>query len=87
MIKEMGLSKGDVEALIDYFCKVAEKRKIHYLWRPLLKDPKDDMVLELAVEAGCDIITYNQEDFVPAVQFGVCIMTPQEFLKKIGELP
>ena len=58
------------------------------LWRPFLKDPKDDMVLELAVSAGCDIIvTYNKDDFKGVEQFGVRVMTAQEFLRAIGELP
>jgi predicted nucleic acid-binding protein len=46
------------------------------------------MVLELAVSAGCDIIvTYNKEDFTGVEQFGVRVMTAQEFLRVIGELP
>ena len=27
------------------------KRKTFYLWRPFLRDPKDDFILELAVES------------------------------------
>jgi len=46
------------------------------------------MVLELAVSAGCKIIvTYNKQDFAGAEQFGIRLMTAQEFLQKIGELP
>jgi predicted nucleic acid-binding protein len=46
------------------------------------------MVLELAVSAGCDIIvTYNKDDFEGVEQFGVRVMTAQEFLSAIGELP
>ena len=46
------------------------------------------MVLELAVSAGCEIIvTYNKDDFEGVGQFGVRVMTAQEFLQKIGELP
>ena len=67
---------------------VANRRKVYYLWRPFLKDPKDDMVLELAASAGCDIIvTYNKDDFKGVEQFGVRVMTAQEFLRAIGELP
>ena len=50
--------------------------------------PKDDMVLELAVSARCGIIvTYNKDDFDGAEQFGIRVMTAQEFLQEIGELP
>lgn len=68
-------------------CKAADKRDIFSLWRPFLKDPKDDMILELAVEAGCEyIITFNLGDFKGAEQLGVEAMTPKQFLIKIREL-
>jgi len=77
----------DIDGLLNYLCKVADKRDIFFLWRPFLKDAKDDMVLELAVEAGCEyIITYNLDDFKGINQFGVEAITPKEFLTKIGEL-
>ncbi len=50
--RELGLTFGDIETVLDYICSVASHRRIFYLWRPVLKDPGDDMVLELAVEAG-----------------------------------
>ncbi|MCW9707661.1 putative toxin-antitoxin system toxin component, PIN family [Fodinibius salsisoli] len=77
----------DIDDLLNYLCKVADKRDIFFLWRPFLKDPKDDMVLELAVEAGCEyIITYNFGDFKGIEQFGAEATTPKQFLIKIGEL-
>jgi predicted nucleic acid-binding protein len=86
--KKTGLRPNDVDDILDYVCSVANRRKVYYLWRPFLKDPKDDMVLELAVSAGCDIIvTYNKDDFEGVEQFGVRVMTAQEFLRAIGELP
>ena len=60
---------------------------IFFLWRPLLPDPKDDMVVELAVAAGCQtIVTYNVRDFRSANSLGVSIQRPAEFLKSIGVL-
>jgi len=42
----------------------ARAQDIHYLWRPFLPDPDDDMVLELAFAANCDfIVTHNTGDF------------------------
>jgi putative PIN family toxin of toxin-antitoxin system len=83
-----GLKNRDIDNILDYLCSVANLRKVHYLLRPFLRDPKDDMILELAVSAGCEIIvTYNKADFEGIEQFGIRIMTPQEFLKEIGELP
>ena len=72
--------------MIDYICSVARRQSIFFLWRPLLKDPKDDMVAEVAAAAGCDaIVTYNVRDFVGVEKFGVRILTPADLLKKIGE--
>jgi putative PIN family toxin of toxin-antitoxin system len=81
------LIETDIDDLLNYLCKVADKRDIFFLWRPFLKDPKDDMILELAVEADCDyIITFNLDDFKGIEQFGVEAITPKQFLIKIGEL-
>lgn len=81
-----GLSYRDVSDIVDYICAVANRHPIFFLWRPYLRDPKDDMVLELAVEARCDfIISFNQRDFAGVERFGIEILTPNEFLTKIGE--
>lgn len=48
---------------------MATSHPIFFLWRPFLRDPKDDMILELAVKAGCEfIITYNVRDFAGVEQ-------------------
>lgn len=76
-----------IEAVIDYHCAVARHHRIYYLWRPFLRDPKDDMVLELAVKANCDyIVTFNKRDFADVTkQFGILVVTPGEFLASWGE--
>ena len=84
----VGLSAEDIGDIIDYVCRVANRREIFFLWRPFLKDPKDDHVLELAVEAQCDfIVTYNTRDFEGAEQFGLRVVTAREFLNVLGEMP
>ena len=86
--KKSDLKVGDIDDILDYVCSVAHRRTVYFLWRPFLSDPKDDMVLELAVSAGCDIIvTYNKDDFKGVEQFGIRVLTAQEFLQEIGELP
>lgn len=71
------LTALDVEAFIDYLCLVATRQEIFFLWRPLLRDPQDDMVVEVAVAAECDaIITHNVRDFGPASRFGLQVLTP-----------
>lgn len=58
---------------------------IYYLWRPILKDPKDDMVLEVAVASSADyIVTYNVKDFIPAKDFGIELASPKDILQITG---
>ena len=86
-LQTTGLSSTDIDAIIDYICLVAEHYKVYYLWRPLLKDPKDDMVLELAVASNAKaIITYNKADFKGSEHFGIKAITPKELLQQIGEI-
>ncbi len=82
--KENRLSEAEIGAILDYLCSTAERQEIFFLWRPGLRDPKDDMVLELAVAAEADaIITHNLRDFAGASNFGVEVVRPQEFLKSL----
>jgi len=82
---ETGLSSNDLADILDYVCATSQHQRIYYLWRPFLKDTKDDMVLELAVAASSQVvITFNQKDFRGIEQFGLRAMTPKEFLEWIG---
>lgn len=83
-----GLSVSDVDAIIDYICSIAIHNKIYYLWRPFLRDPKDDMILELAVVSNSKyIVTHNTADFKGIEKFTLRVAKPREFLREIGELP
>jgi predicted nucleic acid-binding protein len=85
--RELGLSHGDVDDVLDYLCSIAVRHEIFFLWRPVLRDLRDDMVLELAVRAGSTtIVSYNKRDFKGAELFGVEVATAKEFLQRIGEL-
>jgi putative PIN family toxin of toxin-antitoxin system len=82
------ITAEDVENLIAFYCSIATRHQIYFLWRPYLPDPKDDMVLELAVKAKCDsVVTYNFRDFVGIEKFGLKVVSPVEFLITIGVLP
>ena len=82
-----GLDPGDVDAVLAYFCKVAHLQKIFYLWRPMVSDPKDDMILELAVAARCQsIVTFNVRDFRGAERFSLSVVEPGPFLTSVGVL-
>ena len=86
--RALGLTHVEIDDVLDYLCAVAVHREIYFLWRPVLRDAADDMVLEVAVEAGCDfVVTHNVRDFAGAKRFGVRVVTPGEFLTRIGVLP
>jgi len=81
------LGKSDIEDILNYIAQVSSKRDIFYLWRPYLRDSKDDLVLEVAVESRSNVIvTYNKKDFVGIEKFGIKALTSKEFLKKRGLL-
>jgi len=85
MAQAIGLSHSDIDDIIDYVCTIGKHRQVHFLWRPSLKDPADDFILELAVESGCDyIVTHNLRDFAGAEKFNVKAITPQNMLHMIG---
>jgi len=86
ILEDLPLTQKEVDDIIDYLCAVGHHHEIFYLWRPLLGDPDDEMLLELALVAKCQfIITFNVRDFRGIEQFGLQAVTPQMFLKIIGE--
>ncbi len=81
---EHGIPAELRETVLDYVCAVAKHQEIYFLWRPWLRDPGDDMVLEVAVAGGCSrIVTFNVADFTGIDRFNLRAVTPRTFL---GEL-
>ena len=82
------LNTQDVQSFIDDICLISHHQRINFLWRPFLRDIKDDMVLETAFNGNCNyIITYNSKDFKGVEEkFGIKIIQPKEFLTRIGAL-
>lgn len=76
-----------VEPVLSYLCKVGRHREIYFLWRPFLRDPADEMVLEVAVESGAEaIVTHNGRDFEDVEEaFGIRVQTPRVFLMRLDE--
>lgn len=74
-------SKEEILRFLRYLCSITDHYDIFFLWRPWLKDPKDDMVLELAVTSDSQyIVTHNLKDFSNIDTFGVKAITPGKFL-------
>lgn len=82
------ITSSDIDDILDFLCASANLRPIFFLWRPVLPDQKDNMVLELAVESRADfIVTFNAKDFADAAQFGIAVAAPGSFLAIMGEEP
>ncbi len=82
-----GLSEREVEIFLDALVAMAEPVETHFLWRPQLRDPGDEMVLEAAVNGQADLlVTFNVRDFgdVPS-RFGIELMIPRDALERIRQ--
>ena len=86
--KRLGLTQEDIDATINSLCALGKHHKIYYLWRPVLPDPGDDMLMEVAVTAQCHfIVTHNLRHFTGIKTFGIQALSPLQLLQKIGAQP
>lgn len=84
--ESIGISAKAADDVLNYLCQVAIPQEIYFLWRPYLRDSKDDLVLELAVGSqSTEIITYNIRDFEGIERFNVKAVRPSQFLAELGE--
>lgn len=78
------LTPAGIEAVLNRICQVGIHQQVHFLWRPFLPDPKDDMVFEAALASSSSyIVTFNLSDFEPAQSFGIQAILPGQFLLKL----
>ena len=82
---EAGLSDRQVEIFLDAIIAIGEPVPTHFLWRPQLRDPNDEMVLEAAVNGRADaVVTFEVRDYgTAASQFGVEVLLPREAIARI----
>ena len=80
--KLIQLSHDEVDDFVDAIVLISHRIKLHYLWRPFLKDKNDDKILELAFVAGADaIITHNLTDFSGVQKaFDIAVTSPKDYL-------
>ena len=79
------LTSADVDTVLDQFAGRAVAQRIHFLWRPFLPDPDDDMLVELALAGQAShIVTSNIRDLAPARTLGLEVVTPAEIIRLLG---
>ena len=80
-LEAAGVTSAEVGVLLDAVASLAEPTEINFQWRPFLRNPDDDMVLEAAVNGRADaVVTFNLRDFVGIEQFGIRAITPRKVL-------
>src|ERR1700735_1385042 len=82
-----GLNAVEGAIFVDAVIALSEPVKMHFLWRPQLRDPSDEMVLEAAVKGRADaLVTFNVRDFGTApANFGIQMLLPRDALKRIRQ--
>ena len=81
-LKASGLLLADIDDILADLAGHILPVTTHYQWRPQLRDPSDEMVLEAAVNASAQaIVTYNIRDFTPAANFGIPVLNPEQTFK------
>jgi len=78
-----GLVAGDVDDILNALAQVVTPVQSHFLWRPQLRDPNDEMVLEAAVNGQADhLVTLNVRDFdMATTRWKIKLMAPGLFLR------
>ncbi len=83
-----GVTAEAALGFLRYLASVAHLQDVHFLWRPFLRDPDDDMVLECAVASGSQfIVTHNMKDFRRVEALKVQAVTPGDFLRLLRSRP
>ena len=80
-----GMSQKQADIFINGIAALVLPVKTHYLWRPMLRDPNDEMVLEVAVNGRADaIVTFNLRDYgdVPK-KFNIEVIKPSTAIRRV----
>lgn len=87
ILKQIKLSSLEIDEFLDGLAGLVDPVQPFFLWRPSLKDPADEHVLEAAVNGNVDIlVTFNLKDFQPHIShFGIDALTPRDALKEITD--
>jgi len=83
-----GVTVDAALGFLRYLASVAHLQDVHFLWRPFLRDPDDDMVVECAASSGSEfIVTHNVKDFRRVEELKMQAVTPADFLRLLRSQP
>lgn len=76
-LSESGFSADEVRTLIATLCRLGQPVPIWFSWRPAVRDPNDDMFVELAINGQADrLLSFNIKDYDGAARFGIRVLPP-----------
>jgi putative PIN family toxin of toxin-antitoxin system len=80
-----GLALEEIDKFLAELAALAEPVELHFRWRPQVRDPNDEMVLETAINGRADaLVTYNVRDFFLAGErFQIPVLRPADLLQKV----
>lgn len=80
-----GLSLDAIDEFLAELAALIEPVEVHFGWRPQLRDPNDEMILEAAINGEADaLITYNLADFAGVGErFRIPVLGPPDLLRKV----
>ncbi len=80
-----GLSAAEAALFVDPLIEMSEPVQPWFRWRPQLRDPGDELVLEAAVNGQADaIVTFNERDLREARRsFAIEVLRPGEILRRL----
>lgn len=84
-LEAIGLGIREIEQILDAVARVCTPISLRFLWRPRLKDPADEMVLETAVNGGADLlVTFDVRHLAATARdFGLCVMRPPDAWREV----
>lgn len=84
-----GFSAQQIDQILSALAVWVHPVSLHYIWRPQLRDPGDEMVLEAAVNGQVSaLVTHDVRDFsAAAAPFSLQVLTPAQLILKMENTP
>ena len=84
-LRAIGATRQSVLLALDFIAAIADEAHGRFRWRPQVRDPADEMVLEAAVNGRASVLmTFNRRDFGAApASFGIRLCAPGDFLRSL----
>lgn len=78
---DLQLTASDIDQILNAICARGEEWTLSREWKPILADPDDEPLVQLALESNAmRITTHNVRHLQPAASLGIEILKPKDFL-------